>query len=403
MIKKIITCLILCLISSAVFSQAFVKGTGIRYDRGVPTVAPDTTYGTEYVINLLNRDIYQWDRDNNKWLLSSNLSRPVVETLDTSLSFTYTKYYTNYSANTDITFTADTTGGKYGAYTIARIDFDSVSINFIGAAFDSVQFYNIASGDTLHGIHMIYFEHTPYGVAVSVPTNTTTIKQEESGGQSIADQIGNLSIEWDGLVGLDITGTTTTWTDRKSSVAASNPTSGTQPTLNLSSNGLTFSGSGVSSPYDWLTFGASPITVASSNAHTWTIAINPTVADDNFMIGYDSGASGNAYLALRGAGNATYVGASATIPTTLTTGNQVFQLVCDGTNCSYYKDNVLIGSAAQNTTALTFSSIGNWFTDTTNQRFDGDMYYISLHSKALNGTERTQMFDYLNSRFSLGL
>lgn len=351
--------------------------------------------------------LYRYNTVSLKWeeFLSggASVNNPTVETFDTALVFTSSKYYQSYTATDSVTFTADTLNGIYGSYIVARVDFDTVPLLFSGTAFDSVQFYNIASGDTLTGVHMIYFENTPYGVAVSVPTNQSIIDEEPIDESSVADQIGNLAIEWDALFGLDITGTTTTWTDRKSSTVATNPSAGTQPTLNGSSNGLTFSGSGASSPYDWLTFGATPISISSGNAHTWTIALNPATTDDNFFIGYDSSVSGNAYLALRNAGNVTYTGASATIPTTQTTGNQLFQLVCDGTNCSYYKDNVLIGSASQNANLSTFTSIGNWFNDTTTQRFDGDIYYISLHSKALDTTERTQMFNDLNTRFSLGL
>ena len=73
--KKILLVVSLLLISSFAFSQAFVKGTGIRYDRGVPTVAPDTTYGTEYVIDLENRTVYMWDRTNEGWVKQLNITR----------------------------------------------------------------------------------------------------------------------------------------------------------------------------------------------------------------------------------------------------------------------------------------------------------------------------------------
>lgn len=63
------------LLATAAFSQAFVKGTGIRYDRGVPTVAPDTTYGTELVYDLDNMTLYMWDRINEVWAKQVNITR----------------------------------------------------------------------------------------------------------------------------------------------------------------------------------------------------------------------------------------------------------------------------------------------------------------------------------------
>lgn len=73
--RKLLLFSLLIICSAQLSAQAFVKGTGVRYDRGVPTVAPDTTYGTELVYDLTNRVLYMWDRTNEAWVKQLNVTR----------------------------------------------------------------------------------------------------------------------------------------------------------------------------------------------------------------------------------------------------------------------------------------------------------------------------------------
>lgn len=92
-----------------------------------------------------------------------------------TLTFSYNRYLAPYTATDSITFTVDTTGQRYGAWTIAKIDFDTVgyAVIFEAPAFDTIQAYNIVSGRRITGEQVIYFENTPYGVAISMPTYTS--------------------------------------------------------------------------------------------------------------------------------------------------------------------------------------------------------------------------------------
>ncbi len=57
-------------------SETYVKGSGIRYDRGTPTVAPgDTSVSTEFLIDLANMSQYQWDRLIEAWVKQFNVRR----------------------------------------------------------------------------------------------------------------------------------------------------------------------------------------------------------------------------------------------------------------------------------------------------------------------------------------
>lgn len=404
MIKKTFITLTLCTLAFAVFSQAFVKGTGIRYDRGVPTVAPDTTYGTEYVIDLLTRDIYQWDRDNEQWLLSSNLARPVVETLDTALSFTYTKYYSVYSASSDLTFTADTTNGKYGAYTIARIDFDTVPVTFSGTAFDSVQFYNIASGDTLIGIHMVYFENTPYGVAVSVPTNNRTTQDTITGGgggggSPALEKSGGL-VEFDGLLDLTDIGDTIKWIDQINGVIAKNPTAASKP-ANVAS-GVVFTPLATG---DYLELDSSIVFDGDiSMTIAWNVAneVRPFAS----IIGQVGDATSFDMARKRWDGGITaFQDVNITTPgDSLQLGPEVVQISCvsGSSTCEVWINNVSIGTDTYTvSTPQLYDMIGAF--NETGEATPGTIYYISAHDSAYTTQEQQDFFDYVNTRFSLGL
>ena len=74
--KRLLFTILISLGCLMAFSQAHVKGSGVRYDRGVPTVAPgDTSVSTEFLIDIENMSQYQWDRLIEAWVKQFNVRR----------------------------------------------------------------------------------------------------------------------------------------------------------------------------------------------------------------------------------------------------------------------------------------------------------------------------------------
>jgi len=91
---------------------------------------------------------------------------PYRDTITYDSSF----YFDQYTATDTIAHVVDTTDQILGSYTVAQIDFGAGQVFMVPDGADLNQIYGVNSGDTLVGIHTIYYENTPYGTVVSIPT-----------------------------------------------------------------------------------------------------------------------------------------------------------------------------------------------------------------------------------------
>jgi hypothetical protein len=324
----------------------------------------------------------------------------------TTLTFDKNKQIGTYTVSGNVTFTVDETGAVPGAFSTIRMNFgpDSLySINFSGSEFDSVQFFNIASGDTLVGYHIVGFEYTKWGVAVYVPTNQTSGISEtidEGGGGSFVstlDSLGSLAFEFDSRFGVDTVGGTLTWTDRKNSVVATadSPYGGTwSPTID--GDTLTNSDNTVLLKMD------SIFTVGSATAFTIGFAGSVSTADDNAILG-DTATTNYLNILIRASSIVSTIFVSDISGYTQTTGNHTFMLVCTGASCTFYEDNVLIGTKAQQTGDKTISWLLEWFSKTTFDGWSGKINQIFLSNKEFSTSDRNAWFDDVNADFNLGL
>lgn len=334
---------------------------------------------------------------------STNVNNPTVEVFDTDLVFTSSKYYQSFSATDTLEFTADTTEGVYGAYTVARVDFDTVPILFNGTAFDTVQFYNIASGDTLTGVHMIYFENTPYGVAVSVPTNNRTTQDTipigGGGGSPALAKAGGL-VEFDGLLDLTDIGDTIKWIDQINGVIAKNPTAASKP-ANVTS-GVVFTPVATG---DYLELDSSIVFDGDiSMTIAWNCANN--LRPFGSIIGQVGDASSFDLARKRWDGGITaFQDVNITTPgDSLQLGAEVVQISCvSGTStCEVWLNNSSIGTDTYTVSTPQLYDIIGAFNE-TGEVTPGTIYYISAHDSAYTTQEQQDFFNYVNDRFSLGL
>jgi len=74
--KRLAIAIILLLSVLALPAQDQIKGTGIRYTNGPPTIAPvSLSFGTEFAYDVANREIYMWDRTNSAWVRQINITQ----------------------------------------------------------------------------------------------------------------------------------------------------------------------------------------------------------------------------------------------------------------------------------------------------------------------------------------
>lgn len=388
--------------SAAMISQTYTNEAIIWYDtlQEALWIRIDDSIGSHLTLITNNADSITNHRSDINSVLDSILAhRTDIDNIDVdipatgytafndTLRFTASNYYQTFLATDSIQMTVDTAGQRWGEYTIARVNFGSGQVLMLPSpAFDTLQMYKVASGVYLSGVHMIYFENTPYGVAVSIPTNDSIqyLTTNPAAG------IDGYTAEWDGKLGVTVNDTITTWVDQASSKSAANTTASSQPTWDGSK--VTFDA------LDDMQFSAGAIT--TSGAHTWTIAVNQASNKDHILLGYTS----SGFIMQRSAGNNTFLynigGLSFT--SAHSTGNHIYQIVYDGTTTTtLYVDGVSAGTDSA-PASRTFDMIGNRL-PYGGQGLDGDVYYISYHTSAMDVGERTSMFNYINERFALGL
>jgi hypothetical protein len=356
-------------------------------------------YGNFIRSTVDDNNIYYCDYDGNCRLVTTGAggltSIDTAEVFATTLTFDENKQIGPYTVSGNVTFTVDETGAMPGAFSTIRMNFgpDSLyTINFSGSEFDSVQFFNIASGDTLVGYHIVGFEYTKWGVAVYVPTNQTTSSQtvvDEGGGGtlSVVDSIGNLVLEFDSRENVDTTAGNFVWTDKKNGVIAQNAGLGTP----------TWDGTNAIFTADALKMDS---TFTLSGAYTIGFAGDQDNTGDNTIFG-DTSTANFGYILLRPSTIITNIANGITTYTN-NTGNLTFMVVCDGDDCTFYKDNVEFETGSQ-TPATVFTWLGEWFSHANGDKWDGNWNHFFFSKKTYSTAERNRWFNWVNSEFSLGL
>ena len=333
-----------------------------------------------------------WNGDAIKMIAGQ--TPPDLIAFNDTLSFENDTYYQAFSQTDTIRFNVDTLNSVYSNWTVARIDANGDPIYFEGAHWDSVQFYNIASGDTLSGVHMLYFEYSPWGTLVSVPTNSRTTQDTlEGGNNSPAQSIPGLLAEFDGQTELSEDGTTTTWVDQSLfGRVAENTDPARQPIV---------AGAGPDFDQDALVFTPS---LTATTDFSITFAFSPDNASVDHMVLGKTGSGGN-YIMYRNSSitsnNLHYRTALWTVPV-LTASAHIVQIICTGGSCEGFVDGTCYGSTTA--PALTdYDVLGDFQDAGSVQSTRGIIHYMSIHSAAYSTQQRTDLYDYINNRFSLGL
>jgi hypothetical protein len=367
-------------------------------------------YGNFIRSTVDDNNIYYCDYDGNCRLVTTGsgglATVDTAESFTTELAFFENREIGPYQVAGNVTFSVNDSAAVVGAFTTYRMNFgaDSLySVSFSGSEFDSVQQYNINSGDTLTGIHILDFWYTRWGVAVNVPTNGAGFSETTQ--DTVANPTSNpfqeksgLLVEFDGFYGRSTSSDTIIWASNEGSPTNRAVSTDLSKKPSYSGTpGMTFANNGAFLDLD-TNFSPSSGNVAVTIA--WNAAA--TTANNDFF-GQNTDVASFDFHRNGSVSNIFYAwGGISMTPGVLDVGPEIIQLSCNSGTCELWMDGVSKGTDSTGMSDTVITILGS-LNKTGSTGVNGTIYHIAVHDNPYTAQERSDAFDYVNDRYSMGL